>query len=87
MLDEQRQLIESLKANLHRILKWRFGPKSEVINIDQCGLFTDESVVIELPQPNASDTRERDDADLGRTDQDRASARRSSAPEPAPRHR
>ena len=56
MLDEQRQLIESLKANLHRILKWRFGPKSEVINIDQCGLFTDESVVIELPQPNASDT-------------------------------
>jgi transposase len=56
MLDEQRQLIESLKANLHRILKWRFGPKSEVINIDQCGLFTDESVLIELPQPNASDT-------------------------------
>ena len=37
MLDEQRQLIESLKANLHRLLKWRFGPKSEVINVDQFG--------------------------------------------------
>jgi hypothetical protein len=39
MLDEQRQLIESLKANLHRLLKWKFGPKSEHINIDQLGLF------------------------------------------------
>jgi transposase len=56
MLDEQRALIESLKANLHRILKWRFGPKSEVINIDQCGLFADESVVVELAPPNADET-------------------------------
>jgi transposase len=49
MLDEQRQLIESLKANLHRVLKWRFGPKSECIDIDQMGLFVDASVVVELP--------------------------------------
>jgi hypothetical protein len=35
MLDEQRQLIESLKANLHRLLKWQFGPKSEHLNVDQ----------------------------------------------------
>ena len=57
MLDEQRALIESLKASLHRILKWRFGSKSEVINIDQFGLFAGESVVIELAQPNASDAQ------------------------------
>jgi hypothetical protein len=49
MLDEQRQLIESLKANLHRLLKWQFGPKSEHINVDQLGLFVDGSVVIEVP--------------------------------------
>jgi transposase len=49
MLDEQRQLIESLKANLLQVLKWRFGPKSENIDIDQLGLFVDGSVVIELP--------------------------------------
>ena len=35
MLDEQRQLIESLKANLRRLLKWEFGPKSEHLNVDQ----------------------------------------------------
>ena len=49
MLREQQQLIESLKANLHRLLKWRFGPKSEVIDVDQFGLFADESLVIEVP--------------------------------------
>ena len=55
MLREQQQLIESLKANLHRLLKWRFGPKSEVVNVDQFGLFADGSVVIEVPpsQPAA----------------------------------
>lgn len=58
MLDEQRALIESLKANLHRLLKWRFGPKSEVIDVDQFALFTDESVVIEVPKPNGSDTEQ-----------------------------
>lgn len=56
MLDEQRALVESLKANLHRLLKWRFGPKSEAIDVDQFGLFADESVVIEVPGPEASDT-------------------------------
>ena len=45
MLDEQRQLIELLKANLHRLLKWQFGPKSEHLNVDQLGLFVDGSVV------------------------------------------
>lgn len=50
MLREQQQLIDSLKANLHRLLKWRFGPKSEVINVNQPGLFADESVVIEVPE-------------------------------------
>ena len=58
MLDEQRQLIESLKANLHRMLKWRFGPKSEAFNVDQFGLFADDSVVIEVPGSEARDTKE-----------------------------
>ena len=58
MLDEQRQLIESLKANLHRMLKWRFGPKSEAFNVDQFGLFADGSVVIEVPGSEARDTKE-----------------------------
>ena len=49
MLREQRQLIESLKANLHRLLKWRFGPKSEALDVDQFGLFADGSLVIEVP--------------------------------------
>lgn len=34
MLDEQRQLIELLKANLHRLLKWLFGLKSEHLNVE-----------------------------------------------------
>jgi hypothetical protein len=54
MLDEHRALIESLKANLHRLLKWRFGPKSEVINIDQFALFADGSTVIEVPRRDSS---------------------------------
>jgi transposase len=49
MLREQQQLIESLKANLHRLLKWRFGPKSEVIDVDQFGLFADERLAVEVP--------------------------------------
>src|SRR5208283_5638673 len=58
MLDEQRQLIESLKSNLHRMLKWRFGPKSEAFNVDQFGLFADDSFVIEVPGSEARDTKE-----------------------------
>src|ERR1035441_633799 len=58
MLDEQRALIEPLKANLHRVLKWRFGPKSELIDVDQFGLFADGSVVIELPRSGSSDAAE-----------------------------
>ncbi len=50
MLREQQQLIESLKANLHRLLKWRFGPKSESIDVDQFGLFAG-SLVIEVSAP------------------------------------
>ncbi len=59
MLDEQRALIESLKANLHRILKWRFGPKSEHIDVDQFGLFVDGSVVVEVPAPAINERMER----------------------------
>jgi hypothetical protein len=59
MLDEQRQLIESLKANLHRLLKWQFGPKSEHLNVDQLGLFVDDSVVIEVPASAPADHAER----------------------------
>jgi hypothetical protein len=59
MLDEQRQLIESLKANLHRLLKWQFGPKSEHLNVDQLGLFVDGSLVIEVPASAPSDHAER----------------------------
>ena len=48
MLDEQRALIESLKANLRRLLRWQFGPTSEYINVDQLGLFVDGSVVVDV---------------------------------------
>lgn len=43
-------MIEALKSQLHRALKHRFGPRSEVLNIDQRSLFADESIVIEVPQ-------------------------------------
>jgi transposase len=59
MLDEQRQLIESLKANLHRLLRWQFGPTSEQIDVDHLGLFVDGSVVIEVPAPPANERTER----------------------------
>lgn len=49
MRREQRQLIDSLKANLHRLLKRRFGPKSEGVDVDQLGLVADGSLVIEVP--------------------------------------
>ncbi len=77
MLDEQRALIESLKANLHRMLKWRFGPKSEVINFDQLGLFADESVVIERADSPTPPTHA--DAPNTGTDQDRTATRRPGA--------
>ena len=52
------QLIESLKTNLHRLLKWQFGPKSEGLAVDQFGLFADGSLVIEVPAPERdSDSR------------------------------
>jgi len=53
LLLEQQQMIESLKSQLHRALKHRFGPRSEVLNIDQGCLFADDSVVIELPVQSA----------------------------------
>ena len=59
MVREQQQLIESLKANLHRLLKWWFGPKSEVLDVDQFGLFADESLVIEVPARPARDPVEK----------------------------
>jgi len=58
MLDEQRQLIESLKANLHRLLKWQFGPRSEIVNVDQLGLFVDGSFVMEVPAAPTSERGE-----------------------------
>jgi hypothetical protein len=80
MLDEQRQLIESLKANLHRLLKWQFGPKSEHIDVDQLGLFVDGSVVIEVP---ASSATERSDHSTAKAPRRRAPPSGSSAQEPA----
>jgi len=59
MLDEQRQLIESLKAYLHRLLKWQFGPKSEHLNVDQLGLFVDGSIVIKVPASAPANHAER----------------------------
>lgn len=53
MLLEQEQLIESLKAQLHRLLKHQFGRRSEIIDVNQLGLFVDGSVVIEVPQAPA----------------------------------
>jgi len=50
MLLEQQQLIESLKMQLHRLLKHQFGRRSEIIDVDQLGLFVDGSVVVEVPQ-------------------------------------
>jgi hypothetical protein len=50
MLLEQQQLIESLKTQLHRLLKHHFGRRSEIIDIDQLGLFVDGSIVVEVPQ-------------------------------------
>jgi transposase len=50
MLQEQQQLIESLKTQLHRLLKHQFGRRSELIDVDQLGLFVDGSVVVEVPQ-------------------------------------
>lgn len=54
MLREQQALIDSLKANLHRLLKWRFGRKSESLSVDQFGLFADDSVIIEVPQSDSA---------------------------------
>jgi transposase len=72
MLDEQRQLIESLKANLHRLLKWQFGPKSEHLNVDQLGLFVDGSVVIEVPASAPADHAERGNASPATSERRRA---------------
>ena len=48
MLRERQQLMEFLKVNLHQLVKWRFGPKSKVLDVDQFGLFADGSFVVEL---------------------------------------
>jgi hypothetical protein len=49
MLDEHRAVIVSLKANLHRVLKWRLGPTSGALDTDQLALFAEGSVVINVP--------------------------------------
>lgn len=51
MLRAQQQLIESLKANLFRLVKRPLGPKSDALDVDQFGLFADASLVIEVPAP------------------------------------
>lgn len=56
MLGEQQALIESLKTNLHRLLKWRFGPKSESVDVDQLGLFAGDSAVLKLAAPEIEPT-------------------------------
>lgn len=48
MLLEQQQMIETLKEQLHRMLKHRFGPRSEVVDVAQIALFADSSQIIEL---------------------------------------
>ena len=84
MLREQQQLIESLKTNLHRLLKWRFGPKREVLDVDQFGLFADGSLVIEvpMPEPAAEAKQSASTAPPGR-----AAARGAGAEESAAGHR
>jgi len=72
MLDEQRALVESLKANLHRLLKWRFGPKSELIDVDQFALFADASVVVEVPASEATEPAERHAAPAAKAERRRA---------------
>jgi transposase len=47
---EQQQMIEALKEQLHRMLKHRFGPRSEVVDVRQIGLFADSIQVIEVSQ-------------------------------------
>ena len=75
MLREQQMLIESLKSNLHRLLKWRFGPKRECVDIGQFGLFTDGSVVIEVPPSSCADL----ESDAGPKDAHQAPAQRKRA--------
>jgi transposase len=72
MLDEQRQLIESLKANLHRLLKWQFGPKSEHLNVEQLCLFVDGNVVIEVPESAPADHAERSNTSPATSERRRA---------------
>lgn len=43
-------MIDALKSQLHRALKHRFGPRSEVLNIEQGSLFADESILIQIPE-------------------------------------
>ncbi len=50
MLLEQQQMIEALKEQLHRMLKHRFGPRSEVVDVAQIALFADSSRVIKVPE-------------------------------------
>ena len=51
MLLEQQQLIESLKTQLYRLLKHRFGPRTESIDVNQFGLFIDDgSLIVEVPE-------------------------------------
>ena len=50
MLLEQQQMIEALKEQLHRLLKHRYGPRSEVLDVTQIGLFADSGIVVELPR-------------------------------------
>ena len=50
LVQEQQQMIESLRAHLKSALKRQFGPRNEHVDIDQIGLFTtDGSQVIEIP--------------------------------------
>jgi transposase len=61
MLLEQQQLIDSLKGQLLQFLKHRFGPRSEIVDVNQFGLFADDgSVIVEVPQetPDPTESRE-----------------------------
>ena len=62
---EQQQMIATLQAQLHQALKRQFGPRSEIIDVDQIGLFADDSQVIEIPADELDESREPDSPSTG----------------------
>jgi transposase len=57
---EQQQMIATLQAQLHQALKRQFGPRNEFVDVDQLGLFANDSQVIEVPADEPAETHQPD---------------------------